>query len=102
MLDKTINSALQQLYRQAISGRHGGLDHVLALMQMRGLEPAAKRPSPIGNGPRRQTRVIVLDALRAGLQDTGEIAAVLRQHRPDLTHRQAWHRVYMVRKRLAQ
>lgn len=102
MQDKTINSALQQLYRQAISGRQEGLNHVLALMRLRGLEPAAKRPSPIGNGPRRQTRVIVLEALRGGVCDTSEIAAILMQHRPDLTFRQAWHRVYMVRKRLAQ
>lgn len=102
MQDRTINNALQQLYRQAISGQHGGLDHILALMQARGPEPVAKRPSPIGKGPRRQTRLIVLAALREGMQDTGEIAAVLMQHRPDLPFRRAWHRVYMVRKRLGE
>jgi hypothetical protein len=102
MQDKTINSALQQLYRQAISGRQEGLDHILALMRARGIEPVAKRQSPLGSGPRRQTRQIVLEALRGGMQDTSEIAAVLMQHRPDLPFRRAWHRVYMVRKRLAQ
>ncbi len=42
MLDKTIDSALQQLHRQALNGK-GGLDPILALMALRGLEPVAKR-----------------------------------------------------------
>lgn len=73
MSDKTINSALQQRYHQAISGRQGGIDHILALMQVCGLAPVANRPSPIGTGPRNQTRMIMLGALRDGLQDRGEM-----------------------------
>ncbi len=102
MLDKTINSALQQLHRQTISQGSAGLDHILALMQLRGLQPVAKRPSPIGGGRRKETRRIVMQALCDGLTDTGAIAAILHLKRPDLTRAQAHQRVYMVRRRLAQ
>jgi len=99
MLDKTIDSALQQLHRQALNGK-GGLDHVLALMALRGLEPVAQRPSPVGG--RKETKIIVLQALRDGVTDTGQIAARLHQQRPDMTRAQAHQRVYMVRRRMAR
>lgn len=102
MLDKTIDSALQQLYRQTINGK-GGMEHVLALMALRGLEPIGKRPSPVGGRKRRkETKAIVLQALRDGVTDTGAMAATLLQQRPDLTPKQAYQRVYMVRWRLAR
>lgn len=102
MLDKTIDNALQQLHRQALNGR-GGMEHVLALMALRGLEPVNKRPSPIGGGKlRKETRAIVMQALRDGVTDTGAMAAILMQQRPDLTRKQAHQRVYMVRWRLAR
>lgn len=97
-----IDSALQQLHRQAMNGK-GGMEHVLALMALRGLEPVGKRPSPVGGGKRnRETRAIVMQALRDGVQDTGAIAAILFQRRPDLTLKQAHQRVYLVRWRLAR
>ena len=99
MLDKTIDSALQQLHRQAMNGR-GGLAHVLALMALRRLEPVNKRPSPVGS--RRETRAVVLQALRDGVTDTGAMAAILVQRRPDLTRKQAHQRVYMVRRRMGR
>ena len=96
------DSALQQLHRQALNGR-GGREHVLALMALRGLEPVGKRPSPVGGGKRnRETRAIVMQALRDGVTDTGAMAAVLMQRRPELTRKQAHQRVYMVRWRLAR
>lgn len=100
MLDKTIDSALHQLHRQAINGRQDGLAHILALMRLRGLEPVAKRPSPVGGARRRDTRAVVLRALRDGAQTNAEIATILLQQRPDLTRKQAHQRVYMVRRRL--
>ena len=102
MLDKTIDSALQQLHRQAMNGR-GGMEHVLALMALRGNEPVGKRPSPVGGGLRRkETRAIVMQALRDGVTDTGAMAALLLRQQPDLTLKQAHQRVYMVRWRLAR
>ena len=97
-----IDSALQQLHRQAMNGK-GGMEHVLALMALRGLEPVGKRRSPIGGGKRRrETKAIVLLALRDGVEDMGAIAAILMQRRPELTRKQAHQRVYMVRWRLAR
>lgn len=102
MLDKTIDSALQQIHRQAMNGR-GGMVHVLALMALRGLETANKRPSPVGGGKRRKkTMAVVMQALRDGVTDTGAMTAILLQQRPDLTLKQAHQRVYMVRWRLAR
>ena len=102
MLDKTIDNALQQLHRQAMNGR-GGMEHVLALMALRVVEPANKRPSPVGGGKRnRETPAIVMQAMCDGVTDTGAMAALLRQLRPELTLKQAHQRVYMVRLRQAR
>lgn len=102
MLDKTIDSALQQLHRRALNGK-GGMVHVLALMVLRGLAPVNKRPSPVGGGKRRkETKALVIQALRDGVTDTGAMTAILLQQRPDLTLKQAHQRVYMVRWRMGQ
>lgn len=45
--DKTIDSVLRYLHRECMNGRHDGLEHVLALMRLRGVEPdfrALSRP----------------------------------------------------------
>lgn len=102
MLNKTIDSALQQLHRQALNGK-GGMEHVLALMALRGLEPVNKRPSPVGGGKRRkETGAIVLQALRDGVTVNRAIATILLKQRPELTRKQAHQRVYMVRWRLGR
>lgn len=55
MQDKTIDNVLRHLHRECMNGRHGGLQCVLGLIRIRGVEPdfqryAAKR------GPRSQQR----------------------------------------------
>ena len=101
MLNRTIDGALQQIHRQTMNGA-GGMEHVLALMALRGLAPVGKRPSPVGGGKRnRETRAIVMQAMCDGVTDTGAMAALLRQLRPELTLKQAHQRVYMVRLRQA-
>ena len=42
MLDKTIDSALRHLHRECMNGRAEGLEHVVALMRLRGVEPSFK------------------------------------------------------------
>jgi pentatricopeptide repeat protein len=37
--DKTVASVLRYLHRECMNGRHEGLEHVLALMRLRGVEP---------------------------------------------------------------
>lgn len=75
----------------------------MALMALRGLDPVNKRPSPVGGGKRhKDTRTIVMLAMRDGVTDTGVMAAILLQKRPELTLKQAHQRVYMVRWRLGR
>lgn len=42
--DKTVDSALRYLHRECMNGRHKGLEHVLALMLLRGVEPDFNGP----------------------------------------------------------
>ncbi len=42
MQDKTINSALRHLHKECMNGRAEGLEHVVALMRIRGVEPMFK------------------------------------------------------------
>jgi hypothetical protein len=37
--DKTIGNVLRYLHRECVNGRHGGIEHVLALMRILGVEP---------------------------------------------------------------
>ena len=99
MQDRTINNALQATHKAAMNGQHEGLEHILALMRLRGVEPTCKRPSPIGF-KRRETRGVVLDAIRDGVTSNSEITDRLMQVRPDLTRKQAGQRVYMVVRRM--
>ena len=100
MQNKTIDNALRQLHRDAMNGKHEGLEHILALMQLIGVEPSYRRPSPIGGAKRRETQVLVQQALRDGLRTPSEIADRLVAERPDVPRRRAYHRVYMVMQRL--
>ncbi len=42
MQDKTIDNILRHLHRECMNGRHDGLEHVVALMRLRGVEPDFK------------------------------------------------------------
>ena len=60
---KTIDSVLRYLHRECMNGRHDGLEHVLALMRLRGVEPdfkALRKPY----GSRRERRLAKLRAER--------------------------------------
>jgi hypothetical protein len=63
MQDKSIDNVLRHLHRECMNGRHEGLDHVLALMRLRGAAPDfrkyAKPP-----GSRRDQRLARLQAQR--------------------------------------
>ena len=66
--------------------------------------PAANSPSTLATqgNRRKETKAIVMQALGDRVEDTGAIAAILLQLRPDFTLKQAHQRVYMVRWRLAR
>ncbi len=48
--DKSIDSVLRFIHRECMNGRHEGLEHVLALMRLRGVTPSFKAYSkPYGS-----------------------------------------------------
>lgn len=94
MQDKTIDNALRQLHREALNGRHEGMEHILALMALRGVEVVCKRRYPADAARQGEAKRLVLTALRDGPKTTGEIAARLIEGKPHLTRKQAANRVY--------
>ena len=54
--DKTVDSVLRYLHRECMNGRHEGLEHVLALMRLRGVEPDFKAYA-VRYGSRRKWRL---------------------------------------------
>ena len=59
MQDKSIDNVLRHLHRECMNGRHEGLEHVLALMRLRGVEPDFKARSR-AYGTRRERRLVKL------------------------------------------
>ncbi|QDC10836.1 hypothetical protein FHY55_17045 [Oceanicola sp. D3] len=101
MQDKTINNALQQLYREAINGQHEGKEHILALMKLRGIEPAAEKRSQHRVFPGRSgMRQFVLAAMRDGHTDFKVIASLLHQQHPEIGAHGAYMRVYGCMRRM--
>jgi len=69
--DKTIDNVLRYLHRECMNGRHEGLEHVLALMRIRGVAPDFKALSrPYGS--RRERRLAKLRAMRLDAQRPDE------------------------------
>jgi hypothetical protein len=67
--DKTIDNVLRYLHAECMNGRHDGLQAVLALMRIRGVEPAFRaRSKPYGS--RRARRLAKLRAMRYALVAT--------------------------------
>ena len=98
MQDRTINNALLALHRQIAQGDGAGLDHVLALMAMRGLsKPRYYQRHPFRRG---ETVSLVLAQLRTGPKTNPQIGEAVRMARPDLTPRAAANRSYMALLRL--
>lgn len=85
MLDKSIDGALLALRKQIIRGKLDGLDHVEALLVMRGVGiPTvlpARRSCAAGRG---QTRAMVLDVLRDGPKPRKDIVRHVAALRPQI------------------
>jgi pentatricopeptide repeat protein len=61
MQDRSIHNVLRHLHGECMNGRHEGLEHVLALMRLRGVEPDFKaRSGKLGS--RRERRLARLRA----------------------------------------
>ncbi|GKY88923.1 hypothetical protein STA1M1_27920 [Sinisalibacter aestuarii] len=100
MQDKTIDNALLRLHRLAMNGKHGGLEHIQVLLQLRGIEPAFQRLSPKGSLGRNGTRRIAYQALQDGPKTTAQVGERVLAINPRLTKRQANHRADLALRRM--
>lgn len=97
MLDKTIDSALVNLRKQIIRGNLDGLDHLEALLILRGIDPAIQhvtKPRPDNLLARRAMGMLILDCLRGGPKRGRDVARYLSEREPSVTYAQAMRRVY--------
>lgn len=94
MQDKTIDSALRHLHREALNGRHDGMEHIVALMALRGCKPSVTHPHHSNAAKPGETKRLVLAALRGGPKTTEEMAERLMTQKPELLRNRAVNRVY--------
>src|SRR6056297_1386858 len=93
MQDRTIDSALLALRKQIIRDSLDGLDHVEALLQMRGVDaPRVMPPKPKNSARRGHMTALVLNALAEGGKTLPEVARCVHQRRPGLPYSAAYAR----------
>ena len=91
MQDKTINSALLALRKNLIRECGAGLDHVEALLAMRGVPMPAVLPAKRRDVARKgHMAAMILEALRRGPKPLREIAAHVASKRPEIDERAAY------------
>jgi hypothetical protein len=103
MKDQSITSALLHLRVQIVRDGLDGLNHVEALLRMRGVDLTQhrilRRPS-VNRFRNGQMRRLVLDALRDGPKRGCEVAAYVADRAPSVSYRQARGRVYQALARM--
>ncbi|WP_375172601.1 hypothetical protein [Pseudooceanicola sp.] len=93
MQDKTINNALLALRKQIIREGGEGLDHVEALLALRGVDMPRVLPAKRSDVARRgQARQVIIDALRASPMSLRDLSVRVAQVRPELTPKTAYKR----------
>lgn len=97
MLDKTIDSTLQNLRRDLIRNGGDGLKHVEALMRLRGIPMPRvmpkQSPDRAGHGV---MKVMILEALRGGPQTFRDLVAYVSGRRPEIGPDAAYKRTAQV------
>lgn len=98
MQNKTIDNAIRALCKA------GGEQGELAgrLLVMRGIDLPEPSRYPKNAARHRETRQLVLAALRDGPKSASDIGAVIRAQKPELTMRAANNRAYMALYRLRE
>lgn len=93
--EDTIRNALLYIRAEIVRDNLNGLEHVDALLAMRGHEAAPvprKTPKAFKRG---ELRRMILDALRDGPQTGAQLAERIAGQRDGLTRQQAYKRVYI-------
>ena len=87
MQDKTINNALLALRKQIIRGNAEGLDHVEALLALRGDHPPRVMPAKRSDVAKRGfMRIWLLDALMQRPMRLADLVEAVRLHQPDVPY----------------
>lgn len=101
MQDRTIDNALLALRRQIIREDREGLEHVEALLRLRGVRMPVvlpgKRPDAAQRGHMRR---MVLRALQECPRGQAELSACVAARRPEIDADAAYHRVSLCLARL--
>ena len=92
MLDKTITAALLHLRVQTIRENLDGLEHVEALLKLRGVD-LSKHHVPRKTAQRRDTAILALNALRDGPK-TGKEVSLHAAAATGMTYEDARSRLY--------
>ena len=92
MLEKSITNALLHLRVQTIRESLDGLEHVEALLKLRGVD-LAKHPVPRKIAQRRDTAILAMDALRDGPK-TGKEVSLHAAAATGMTYDEARGRLY--------
>ena len=101
MQDKTINSALLALRKNLIRECGEGLDHVEALLAMRGVPMPAVLPAKRDDVARKGHMArFVVSALKDGPQGVPTLGDRVMAEHPSLTRKAAYNRVYQALLRL--
>lgn len=91
MQDKSINGALLALLKATIRDDGEGLDHVEALLRLRGVPMPAVLPAKSNNAARRGLMAtLALGALRDGRKPLTAIVAHVADSRPEIDDRAAY------------
>lgn len=94
MQDRTIDNALLALRKQIIREKLEGLEHVEALLAIRGVAMPRVMPAKAANTARRcAMRLMVLGALRDGPMTRKQIVAHIAPLRPDVPPERLYWRV---------
>lgn len=93
MLDKSIDGALLALRKQITREGQDGLEHVEALLRMRGVDMPRVMPAKRQDVAKRgHMRLLVLEALRGGPKPLKGIAAHVSARRPEIGYSLAYTR----------
>ena len=97
MLDKSIDGALLALRKQIIRAKGDGLEHVEALLAMRGVHMPTVLPAKKADAAKHWAmRLLVLDGMREGHCTQRTLAAYVHAHRPELPEWAAYKRTKQV------
>ncbi len=94
--EETVTRTLHYMRSQIIREQLDGLEHVEALLELRG-EALRHVPKPQPKNRFRASRLkwLVMDALREGPKRGREIATYVSEQSPQLTSKEAYQRTYM-------